>query len=123
MSFEELISKRICPRCGREFSCLEKQVKGNRVYYVAVHYLGYEKTSNGKIKKKVEKCYLGPINYDYVTRLHNFTLHGMVVQDRYIKYLEEILNELKGIKNELKDTKHAIIEKLDKLIEILSRKS
>jgi hypothetical protein len=35
-------SKPACPRCGRPISFVEEQRKGDRVYYVAHHYLGYE---------------------------------------------------------------------------------
>ena len=121
MSIENLLSRKICPRCGQEFSYLEKQVKNGRVYYVAVHYLGYEKTPDGKVKKKVKKCYLGPINYEYVTRLHNFTLHGMIVSDRELKYLEEILIELRNLKQGMKELQEQIIQRMDKIIELLSQ--
>ncbi len=108
-------SEKVCPRCGQPYSYIEKQRKGDREYYVAVHYLGYERTSNGKIKKKVRKCYLGPINYEYVTRLHNFTLHGYLVLDRELKYLEKIVQEIE----ELRRNQEKMIERLDKIVNLL----
>jgi hypothetical protein len=35
--------KPACPRCGRPVYFIGQQRKGNRVYYIAHHYLGYEK--------------------------------------------------------------------------------
>lgn len=36
----------VCPRCGSPISWIERYRKGGRVYYVAVHYLGYTKGSS-----------------------------------------------------------------------------
>ncbi len=61
---------RICPRCGQPVSYIEKQRRGNQVYYYAVHYLGYERTPDGRIHRKVRRCYLGPSTYIEVSKLH-----------------------------------------------------
>jgi DNA-directed RNA polymerase subunit M/transcription elongation factor TFIIS len=37
-----------CPRCGRPASYIERQRKGDRVYYVAVHYKGFRKEGQGE---------------------------------------------------------------------------
>lgn len=85
-----------CPRCGSPISWVERQRKGDRVYYVAVHYLGYTKVG-GKVRKRVRKCYLGPEVYEYVTRLHQdlgITLEGAVVDRRVLHYLDAFITAL-----------------------------
>jgi len=85
-----------CPRCGSPVSWVEKQRKGSRVYYVAVHYLGYTR-AGGRVRKQVRKCYLGPEEYDYVTRLHQnlgITLEGAVSDRRVIHYLDAFVRAL-----------------------------
>jgi len=49
-----------CPRCGLPYSYLERHRIGSRVYLYAVHYEGYEKGPDGRVRKRVRKCYLGP---------------------------------------------------------------
>ena len=99
---------KICPKCGKPISYIEEQRKKSNVYYVAVHYLGYEKPI-------VKKCYLGPKDYKYVTKQHNFTLHGMIVLEREIEYLKQIINDLKS-------SQERIERKLDEIIKILNEK-
>ena len=85
--------KMICPRCGRPIDWIEKANRNGRVYYYAVHYLG-STSVNGKLKKKVKKCYLGPEEYVYVTRTHakeGLVLKGLPEQYRTIEYLRELL--------------------------------
>jgi len=95
---EEIIRNlKICPKCGLPISYIEKQVKKSNTYYIAVHYLGYERTPDGRVRKKVKKCYLGPEDYKYVTKQHSFTLHGWVVEQREKEYLEKILAKLEEI--------------------------
>jgi len=79
-----------CPRCGAEISWIESQDKGGRVYYYAVHYLGYSK-SGSKVRKKIRKCYLGPEEYVYVSRLHSdlgLKFKGAVIEKRVVHYLD-----------------------------------
>ena len=88
--------KPVCPRCGRPIDWLERVKRGNQVYVYAVHYLGYEKIGN-KIRKKVEKCYLGPERYLYVTKTHlrdGLILRGMQDRDRILEYLEALIRAL-----------------------------
>jgi len=89
----------VCPRCGLPVSWVEKLRKGDRVYYVAVHYLGYNK-SGGRVRKRVRKCYLGPETYEYVTRLHRdlgIVLEGAVVDRRVIHYLDAFVSALSRV--------------------------
>jgi len=71
----------VCPRCGQPISYIERQRRGNRFYYYAVHYEGYERTPDGRIRKKVRRCYLGPSTYVEVSKLHadlGLTLKGLI---------------------------------------------
>ena len=86
----------ICPRCGSPISWVEEQKKGDRVYYYAVHYIGYAK-EGGRVKKRVRKCYLGPELYEYVSRLHSdlgLRFEGAVVDKRLIHYLDAFIGAL-----------------------------
>ena len=51
--------KIICPKCGKPCSWTIEQ-DGSKF---CVHYEGYEKTADGKIRKKQKKHYMGRVNY------------------------------------------------------------
>jgi hypothetical protein len=79
--------KKVCPKCGEPYSYIEEIDIGGRSYLYAVHYV---KDESGKRKKK--RCYLGPKEgYEYVSKTHDIIFYGLDRQDRYIRYLEEIL--------------------------------
>jgi len=87
----------VCPRCGAPISYIERQRRGDQVYYYAVHYEGYEKTPDGKIRKKVKKCYLGPHAYIEVTKLHSdigMTLKGLIEEGREKDYINDLANAI-----------------------------
>ena len=109
-----------CPRCGAEISWIETQKKKDRVYYYAVHYTGYDKVGS-KVRKKVRKCYLGPEEYEYVSRLHSdlgLKLEGAVVEKRVVHYLDAFVEAL--VKADLdRLTLVEIINKLKHLTERL----
>jgi len=94
MSREELLKRKICPRCGKPFRWIYQETVGRRgendhgrTYLYAVH----EEIVEGK--KKRRKCYLGPVDsYKYVSATHDLEFYGLIRDDRYIKYLEEILD-------------------------------
>jgi len=89
MSREALIKKRICPRCGQPFRWIYSETIYGRTYLYAVH----EEVEGNK--KKRRKCYLGPADsYEYVSKTHDLSFYGMTKEDRYVTYLEEILNLL-----------------------------
>ena len=88
-----------CPRCGRPIDWVGRQVIRGRVYYYAVH-VSYE---NGR--KRLSKCYLGPRDYDYVSRQHSdmgMALKGMVYEainspaSRFRDYVAGIVDKLSG---------------------------
>jgi len=89
MSREALLKKGICPRCGQSYRWIYQEKIAGRTYLYAVH----EEIVEGK--KKRRKCYLGPADsYEYVSKTHDLSFYGMTKEDRYITYLEEILNLL-----------------------------
>jgi len=90
------VERPVCPRCGSPISWVEKQRKGDRVYYYAVHYFGYVKVGK-RVRKKVKRCYLGPEAYEYVSRLHEdlgIVLEGAVVDRRVVHYLDAFVEAL-----------------------------
>jgi len=90
---EEAEEKKLCPRCGKPYSYIESYTKGSQKYYVAVHYEGYQKVE-GKVKKRVRKCYLGPQTYRYVEKLHELGLSGAIDKERFKRYFKELLDEV-----------------------------
>ena len=86
-------AERVCPRCGQPYSYIESYTRGSQTYYVAVHYEGYEKVE-GKVKKRVRKCYLGPQTYRYVEKLHELGLSGPIDRERFKRYFRELLDEV-----------------------------
>jgi len=93
-------AEKVCPRCGQPFSYIESYAKGSQRYYVAVHYEGYQKVE-GKIKKKVRKCYLGPQVYKYVEKLHGLELSGPIDKERFKRYFKGLLDEVELSPREL----------------------
>ena len=109
----------VCPRCGSPISWIETQRKGSRVYYVAVHYMGYSKVG-GKVRKRVRKCYLGPELYEYVTRLHQdlgLRLEGAVVDRRVLHYLDAFVEALLRVELD----RGTLVEILGRLRELARR--
>ena len=90
----QISQKKVCPKCGKPYSYIEEIDIGGRTYLYAVHYV---KDENGKRKKK--RCYLGPKEgYEYVSKTHDLEFYGMTIEDRYIRYLEGIIDlfDVKG---------------------------
>ena len=88
----------ICPRCGQPISYIERQRRGNQVYYYAVHYLGYERGPDDRIHKKVKRCYLGPAEYIEVSKLHadlGLTLKGLMEEGRERGYMEALARSVR----------------------------
>jgi len=84
----------VCPRCGQPVSYVERQRRGSQVYYLAVHYEGYERGPDGRVRKKVRKCYLGPAEYIEVSKLHSdlgLTLKGLMEEGRERDYMEALV--------------------------------
>ena len=89
----------VCPRCGAPISYIEKHKRGNRVYYYAVHYEGYERTPDGRIHKKVRRCYLGPNVYIEVSKLHadlGLTFKGLLEEGRERDYMDALASTIEA---------------------------
>jgi len=98
----------VCPRCGQPISYIERQRRGNRVYYYAVHYEGYERTPDGRIRKKVRRCYLGPDKYVLTNKV-------LAVAGLHVKSLAQQLTEDKPlIASQLEELAKVIEEKMAK---------
>jgi type I site-specific restriction endonuclease len=81
-------TQKICPRCGEPYRWIYRENIHGRSYLYAVHEYVDE---NGR--KRRRKCYLGPEgNYEYVSATHDLEFYGLTKEDRYIRYLEEIID-------------------------------
>ena len=96
---------RVCPRCGQPISYIERQRRGDQVYYYAVHYEGYERTPDGRIRKKVRRCYLGPEKYI----LTNKVLAAAGIQ-------------VKSLAHQLTEDKPLIASQLEELVKAVEEK-
>ncbi len=112
--------KDVCPRCGLVVDWFEEKRVGERIYVYAVHYLGFEKG-----KKKVKKCYLGPLeSYEYVSHLHRkegLEFYGLTNPARIFEYLNRLLDALFEVENLNLEGVDKLIEKMRKAIELLEK--
>jgi len=94
--------KGICPKCGLPYPYIKRSRRGSKVHLYAIHYHGYERLPNGKTRKKVRECYLGPEDqYEYVTRTHvkeGLVLKGMVNTERALTYLDALIKHISSTK-------------------------
>jgi hypothetical protein len=70
---------------------------GNHVYYYAIH-VDLVEGPDGRVVKKLRKCYLGPDLYTYVTKTHSdirLALKGAIEDGRQFTYIKDILRTLK----------------------------
>lgn len=112
----------VCPRCGLPFSYVKSRRRGGKVYYYAVHYLGYERVG-GRVRKNVRECYLGPEFYDYVSRLHvreRLILKGLVDTERALSYLDALINIIPQLELE-KEMRRKLAERFRRLAEKLEK--
>ncbi len=107
------LPEKICPRCGKPYSYIERRrIKGtNLVYYYAVHMY----KEGDKWKKK--RCYLGPKVYSNVAPMQGFQLFGLVEEDteRLLEYLDSIISELEDRREELKGKEERILRAIERL--------
>ena len=107
-----------CPRCGRQYEYIEERKQGERVYFYAVHV---EKLPSGK--RRVKKCYLGPLVYEYVSKLHNkegLVLKGLLENNRTLEYIETLLNSLLNSSLD-PETRKRVAEKLRFYADLLEK--
>jgi hypothetical protein len=100
--------RKVCPRCGQPYSYLSSYKRGSRVYYLAVHNEGYEEVE-GKLKRKVRKCYLGP-------RIQSEKPNIKPVSPMDEKSLRELLSRVKQAE-QVKLSPIASLELMTKLVE------
>lgn len=81
---------KVCPRCGAEYSWIERRVTPHNVYLLAVHV--YKEDG----KRRVRKCYLGPEElYKHVERVHNLDALTNVSEQDYLKLAMRSLTRIK----------------------------
>jgi hypothetical protein len=78
----------ICPRCGAE-GYLMRRATPHNVYNYCRHV-----TWEGGTRRE-RRCYLGPDLYINVERLHNIDLAGYLDHERWFRYAEEAIFQLK----------------------------
>ena len=111
-------NNKVCPRCGRQYEYIEERKQGERVYFYAVHV---EKLPGGK--RRVKRCYLGPLVYSYVSKLHRkegLVFKGLLEVNRAIEYLESILQSLLNGSAD-RETRREIARKLRFYADLLDR--
>jgi len=99
---------RVCPRCGQPISYIERQRRGNQVYYYAIHYEGYERGPDGRIHKKIRRCYLGPEKYVLTNKV--LAAAGLQVKS----LAQQLMEDRPLIASQLEELAKAIEEKMAK---------
>jgi len=89
---------KVCPKCGEPISYIERRRIGGHVYIYAVHYYGYERGPDGKVRRKIRKCYLGPEAYTYVSRTLGVPFRGLAAGEAgaLVEYVEAVARSLEG---------------------------
>ena len=117
LAMEEFV---ICPKCGQP-GRLVKEVrkwetkKGviEKTYYRVYH--GYDR----KTKRK-HYCWLGPDEYDYVTKTHPMRLMGAINPERIPHYLREIANAIEQEEGKIEEEiLLKILEETQNLLNVL----
>jgi len=87
---------KVCPKCGEPISYIERRRIGGHVYVYAVHYYGYERTPDGKVRRKIRRCYLGPEAYTYVSRTLGVQFRGLAAGEAgaLVDYVEAVARSL-----------------------------
>ena len=92
--------QRICPRCGRPFTYLERHIVRGNIYYYAVH----EARENGRRVR--DKHYVGPAEYVAGRATHAWLgveWEGAVNPDpeRLLEYLQRVLDAVMARADEM----------------------
>jgi len=115
----------VCPRCGQPISYIERHRRNGHVYYYAVHYLGYERAPDGRVVKRLRKCYLGPEAYTEVSRTHGdlgLTFRGLLEGGRELEYLEGLVAAIEAkLDSGQAGSDRALAERLEVLAGRLAR--
>jgi len=115
----------VCPRCGQPISYIERHRRNGHVYYYAVHYLGYERAPDGRVLKRLRKCYLGPEAYTEVSSTHGdlgLTFRGLLEGGRELEYLEDLVRAIEAkLGSGQASPDRALAERLERLAGRLAR--
>jgi hypothetical protein len=83
---------RVCPApecpCRDKPGYVEARRKGGQTYYYFVHYWKQDG------KRRIHKCYLGPVRYRYVEPFNELGLAGLTDKQRFVRYLRALLDRL-----------------------------
>jgi len=118
---------KVCPKCGEPISYIERRRIGGHVYIYAVHYYGYERTPDGKVRRKIRKCYLGPEAYTYVSRTLGVPFRGLAAGEAgaLVDYVEAVARSLeeRARRGQLGPEEIGQLEEAARRLEDLARRS
>jgi hypothetical protein len=80
-----------CPRCGRG-GWIESKPLGRQIYLYYVHPIKVEE--EGVIRRRVEKCYLGPLVYKAAQIANPLGLAGFLDPSRFLRYALAAIEKL-----------------------------
>jgi hypothetical protein len=80
-----------CPRCGRG-GWIETKPLGRQIYLYYVHPIRVEE--EGVVRRKVEKCYLGPLVYKAAQIANPLGLSGFLDEGRFLRYALAAIEKL-----------------------------
>jgi len=80
-----------CPRCG-ETGWMESKPLGNQIYLYYVHPIRVEE--EGVIRRRVRKCYLGPLVYKAAQIANPLGLSGFLDEGRFLRYALAAIEKL-----------------------------
>lgn len=80
-----------CPRCG-EGGWIESKPLGNQIYLYYVHPIRVEE--EGVIRRRVRKCYLGPLVYKAAQIANPLGLSGFLDEGRFLRYALAAIEKL-----------------------------
>nr|CAH65783.1 hypothetical protein [Sulfolobus neozealandicus] len=79
-----------CPRCSEFARYIDVDERDGHFYIYAIHYNG----TRGHGKPKLERHYLGALEYDYVERFNNINLQGLFNEKRHVEYIKNAANQI-----------------------------
>ena len=80
-----------CPRCGRG-GWIETKPLGKQIYLYYVHPIRVEE--EGVVRRRVEKCYLGPLVYKAAQIANPLGLAGFLDPNRFLRYALAAIEKL-----------------------------
>jgi hypothetical protein len=99
-----------CPRCGRG-GWIESKPIGGQIYLYYVHPIKVE--GEGAARRRVEKCYLGPLEYKAAQIANPLGLSGFLDSNRFFRYALVAIEKLDL--RELQELRDRIDERIRQL--------